>query len=282
MQAEAHARIHAMILDRFALTGKVAIVTGAGRGIGKEIALVFAEAGADLVCVDMTVGQMESTVAEVQRLGRRALAIPCDVREGEQVDRMVNQAKQEFGRIDILVNNAGGSPFRLSLKMNQLAWEAIVRENLTTTFLCSKATAAVMLEQKSGSIVNISTRDSLIPCPGMMAYGAAKAGVNSLTLTLAWELAPYVRVNAILPGAVLTEGSAPALEPVKDRIVANTPLKRLGKPEDIALAALYLASSASDWVTGRLFEIDGGIEFVPLTAELMANDGTKERPKGQT
>ncbi len=271
-----------MILDRFALTGKVAIVTGAGRGIGKGIALAFAEAGADLVCVDMTAGQMESTVAEVQHLGRRALAIPCDVREGEQVDRMVNQAKQEFGRIDILVNNAGGSPFRPSLKTNQLAWEAIVRENLTTTFLCSKAAAAVMLEQKLGSIVNISTRDSQIPCPGMMAYGAAKAGVNSLTLTLAWELAPYVRVNAILPGAVLTEGSAPALEPVKDRIVANTPRRRLGKPEDIALAALYLASSASDWVTGRLFEIDGGIEFVPLTAELIANDGAKERPKGQT
>ncbi len=259
-----------MILDRFALTDKVAIVTGAGRGIGKGIALGFAEAGADLICVDVTASQVESTVAGVQSLGRRALAIACDVREGEQVERMVNQAKQEFGRIDVLVNNVGGSLFKPALKISQLAWEATLRQNLTATFLCSKAAAGVMLEQKAGAIVNISTRDSLIPCPGMLAYGAAKAGVNSMTLTLAWELAPYVRVNAILPGAIWTEGSGPVLDAVKDRIVAGTPLKRLGKPEDIALAALYLASSASDWVTGRLFEIDGGIEFVHLGAGELA------------
>ena len=258
-----------MILDRFSLTGKVAIVTGAGRGIGQGIALGFAEAGADLVCVDVTASQAEATVAGVQKVGRRALALGCDVREGEQVERMAAQAKQEFGRIDILVNNVGGSTFRPALKTSQMAWEAILRQNLTATFLCCKAVAPVMLEQKSGSIVNISTRDSVIPCPGMLAYGAAKAGVNSLTLTLAWELAPYVRVNAILPGAVWTEGSGPLLDAVKDRIVAGTPLRRLGNPEDIAMAALYLASSASDWVTGRLFEIDGGIELVHLVAAEM-------------
>jgi len=259
-----------MILDRFSLAGKVAMVTGSGRGIGKGIALGFAEAGANLVCVDMTAGQVEATVAGVQDLGRRALALGCDVREGEQVERAVSQAKQEFGRIDILVNNVGGTVYKLALKTSQLAWEAVLRQNLTATFLCSKAVAPVMLEQKSGSIVNISTRDSIIPCPGMLGYGAAKAGVNSLTLTLAWELAPYIRVNAILPGAVWTEGSGPMLDVVKDRIAAGTPLKRLGKPEDIAMAALYLASSASDWVTGRLFEIDGGIEFIPLIADEMA------------
>ena len=260
-----------MILDRFSLTGKVAIVTGAGRGIGKGIATGFAEAGADLVCVDMTASQVEAAVSAVQKLGRRALGLGCDVREGEQVERMAAQAKQEFGRIDVLVNNVGGSLYKPSLKMSQLAWEAAIRQNLTATFLCSKAVAPVMLEQKSGSIVNISTRDSVIPCPGMMAYGAAKAGVNSLTLTLAWELAPYVRVNAVLPGPVWTEGSGPLLDAVKDRIVAGTPMKRLGKPEDIAMAALYLASSASDWVTGRLFEIDGGIEFIHLIAAEMAS-----------
>ena len=260
-----------MILDRFSLAGKVAIVTGAGRGIGKGIAVGFAEAGADLACVDIKASQAESTVAEVQRTGRRALAIGCDVREGEQVERMVSQVQQEFGRIDVLVNNVGGSLFKPTLKMSQLAWEAILRLNLTATFLCCKAVAPVMLEQKSGSIVNISTRDSIIPCPGMLAYGVAKAGVNSLTLTLAWELAPYVRVNAILPGAVWTEGSGPVLDVVKDEIVAWTPMKRLGQPEDIAMAALYLASSASDWVTGRLFEIDGGVQFVHLIAAEMAS-----------
>lgn len=260
-----------MILDRFSLAGKVAIVTGAGRGIGKGIAIGFAEAGADLVCVDITASEVESTAAAVRQLGRRALALGCDVREGEQVERMVREARQEFGHIDILVNNVGGSTFRSALKTSERAWEAVLRVNLTATFLCSKAVAPIMLEQKSGAIVNISTRDSVIPCPGMLAYGAAKAGVNSLTLTLAWELAPYVRVNAILPGAVWTEGSGPLLEAVKDKIVTSTPLRRLGQPEDIALAALYLASSASDWVTGRLFEIDGGIEFVHLIAAEVGN-----------
>ncbi|GAJ06407.1 unnamed protein product, partial [marine sediment metagenome] len=140
-------------------------------------------------------------------------------------------------------------------------------------FICSKAVAKVMLEQKAGSIVNISSRDSIIPSVGMIAYGAAKAGVNSFTRTLAWELAPYVRVNAILPGAVLTERAIQMIGPVKDKIVAGTPMNRMGTPEDIALAALYLASSASDWVTGKMFEIDGGIEFVPLATKEIIGQG---------
>ncbi|MBM4444028.1 MAG: SDR family oxidoreductase [Chloroflexi bacterium] len=258
-----------MILDRFALTGRVAIITGAGRGIGKGIALAFAEAGADMVLIDITPDAIERAVSEVEGLGRRALAVACDVREPEQIDLMVSSAMGKFGRIDVLVNNAGGTPFKPTLKTSPRTWEAIVRQNLTATFLCSKAVSIVMLDQKNGSIINISSRDSQIPSLGMAAYGAAKAGVNSLTKTLAWELAPYVRVNAILPGAIWTEGSAPVLEPVRDRVIANTPLKRIGRPEDIALAAIYLASSASDWVTGKLFEIDGGIEFVPAAAEEM-------------
>jgi 7-alpha-hydroxysteroid dehydrogenase len=258
-----------MILDRFALTGKLAIVTGAGRGIGKGIALAFAEAGADLVCADQTESQVEATAAEVRALGRKALAIRCDVRDSGQVENMVNMARKEFGHIDILVNNAGSGLFRPMMQTSERAWEALLRENLTSTFICSKAVARVMLEQKAGSIVNISSRESQLPSVGMVAYGAAKAGVNSLTRTLAWELAPYVRVNCILPGAVWTEGSAPVLGPVKDKIVDGTPLKRMGIPEDIALAALYLASSASDWVTGKMFEIDGGIEFIPLVTKEM-------------
>jgi len=239
-----------MILDRFALTGKVAVVTGAGRGIGKGIALAFAEAGADLALVDITLNQVEKARSEIEGLGRRALAIACDVREADQIDLMVSRAKSEFGHIDVLVNNAGGTPFKPTLKTSLRTWEAIIRQNLTTTFLCSKAVSAVMLEQKAGSIINISSRDSQIP-------------------SLAWELAPHVRVNAILPGAIWTEGSGPVLEPIKDRVIANTPLGRIGTPQDIALAAIYLASSASEWVTGKLFEIDGGMEFVPAAAEEM-------------
>jgi len=262
-----------MILDRFALNGKVAIVTGDGRGIGKGIALAFAEAGADLVCAARTVSEIEATAAEVRALGRKALVTPCDVRDEEQVDNMVNMTRQEFGRIDILVNNAGAGFFRPVMQMSQRAWEAVLRENLTSMFICSKAVAKVMLEQKAGSIVNISSRDSIIPSVGMIAYGAAKAGVNSFTRTLAWELAPYVRVNAILPGAVLTERAIQMIGPVKDKIVDGTPMNRMGTPEDIALAALYLASSASDWVTGKMFEIDGGIEFVPLATKEIIGQG---------
>jgi len=258
-----------MILDRFALTGKVAIVTGSGRGIGKGIALAFAEAGADVVCTSRTASEIEAIAAEIRAMGRRSLAVTCDVREGEQVDSMVNATVQEFGRIDILVNNAGAGYYRPVMQMSERAFESVLRTNLTGMFLCCKAAAKVMLEQKAGSIVNISTRDSIIPCPGMIAYGAAKAGVNSLTRTLAWEVAPYVRVNCILPGGVWTEGSTPFLGPVKDKIIAGTPRGRMGTPEDIALAAIFLASSASDWVTGRMFEIDGGIEFVHLDIQEM-------------
>ena len=250
-----------MILDRFALDGKVAIVTGAGRGIGKGIALAFAEAGADLVCAARTVSQIEATAAEIRKLGRKALAIPCDVQDSQQVESMVSKTMEEFGHIDILVNNAGGGSFAGVTKMTQSAFEADLRLSLTSVFMCSKAVAKVMLEQKVGSIVNISSRESQVPSLGLSAYGAAKAGVNSFTLTLAWELAPYVRVNAILPGAVMTETNAPIFEPVKEQLAGSSPLNRLGTPEDIALAALYLASSASDWVTGRLFQIDGGAEW---------------------
>ncbi len=250
-----------MILDRFLLTGKVAIVTGSGRGIGKAISVAFAEAGADIVCSARTQEQIEATAEEVRAFGRRALAVPCDVGNSEQVNSMVEKTIAEFGHIDILVNNAGGGSFGGIRNMLQSIFEADIQQNLTSIFLCSQAVSKYMLEQKSGCIINISTRESQVPAMGLSAYAASKAGVNSLTSTLAWELAPYVRVNAILPGAVVTETNAPIFEPIKDQLAELSPLNRLGTPEDIALAALYLASPASEWVTGRLFPIDGGAEW---------------------
>jgi len=261
-----------MILDRFSLDGKVAIVTGSGRGIGRGIAMAFAEAGAHVVCTARTASEIEAVAAEVRDLGRRALAIPCDVREADQVENMVAAAKQELGQVDILVNNAGGSYYRPLMEVSERGWQKTLLENLSSVFFCCKAVAPIMMEQKAGSIINISSRESLIPSVGMAAYGAAKAGVNSFTRTLAWELAPYVRVNAILPGVVWTESNAQMLGWMRDRIVDGTPLKRTGTPEDIALAAIYLASSASDWVTGRTFEIDGGIEFMHSSAQDMAKE----------
>ena len=250
-----------MILDRFTLKGKVAIVTGAGRGIGQGIALGLAEAGADVVCTARTADQIEGTAARVRETGRRALAVACDVREADQVGSMVQAAVQELGRIDILVNNAGGGLFRTVMGASQRSFESDPRTNLVSVFLCIKAVAPIMQQQKQGSIVNISSRESQMPSLGMGAYGAAKAGVNSITRTLAWELAPYVRVNSILPGSVLTPTNIGYLGGVKDLLTEATPMKRTGTPEDIALAVIFLASSASEWMTGKLLEVDGGMEF---------------------
>jgi len=261
-----------MILDRFSLNGKVAIVTGSGRGIGRATALAFAEAGADVTCCARTVSQIEDTASAIQELERRAIAVPCDVQDAEQVEAMVKRTLEKFGRIDILVNNAGGGSFSSVRKMSQSVFESDLLLSLTSIFICSKAVADVMLEQKSGCIINISTRESQVPALGLSAYAAAKAGVNSFTLTLAWELAPYVRVNAILPGAIMTETNAPFFEPIKDQLSSLSPLNRLGTPEDVALAALYLASPASDWVTGRLFQIDGGAEWSSQVMGAMVKD----------
>ena len=248
-----------MILNMFSLSGKVAIVTGAGRSIGKGIALAFAEAGADVSCVARTTSEIEAVAEEIRGMGRKSIAITCDVREAEQVEAMVKKTFEEFGRIDILVNNAGGGYLKPAIETSERAWETQLSMNLTSAFLCSKAAAKIMLEQKSGSIINISSRAGDQPAVGMIGYGVSKAGMNHMTRTLAFELAPYIRVNCISPGAVWTETSAAVLEPAKEKIVKGTPLKRMGKPEDIALAAIYLASSASSWVTGKILEVDGGI-----------------------
>ncbi|MFC2027406.1 SDR family NAD(P)-dependent oxidoreductase [Chloroflexota bacterium] len=261
-----------MILDRFSLNGKVAIVTGSGRGIGKAIALAFAEAGADITCTARTQNQIEITAEGVRTLGRKALAVPCDVGDSNQVTSMVEKTVAEFGHIDILVNNAGGGSFGGIRTMPRSTFEADIQQNLTSIFMCSQAVSQYMLDQKSGCIINISTRESQVPAMGLSAYAASKAGVNSLTSTLAWELGPYVRVNAILPGAVVTETNAPIFEPIKDQLSELSPLNRLGTPEDIALAALYLASPASDWVTGRLFSIDGGAEWSYQVMGAMVKD----------
>lgn len=253
-----------MILDLFSLAGKVAIITGSGRGIGKGIALAFAEAGADLVCVDLDGSTAEATATEARGMGRRASGVACDVTDGKQVERMVEQTVSEFGRIDVLVNNAGGSTYRPAMYISEKRWDATVRLNLTAAFLCSKAVARHMLQQKSGSIINISSGNSMLPAPGMIDYAAAKAGINSMTRTLAWELGPHVRVNCILPGAITTEGSGDVLAPVREKLLAGIPRKRIGTPKDIALAAIFLASDASDYVNAEKIEVDGGLEFVHL------------------
>ncbi len=248
-----------MILEKFALTDKVAIVTGAGRGIGKGMALAFADAGANVVAVARTVAEIEATAAEIRSMGRKAIAVATDVRQSDQIANMVQKTVEEFGRIDILINNAGGSFRVMAMNMSENAWNTIVRENLNSVFLCCKAVGKVMLDQRKGNIINISSGAGRGASPGTSAYGASKAGVINLTATLALEWAPYVRVNCVAPGAIETPGFRATQTPARIEELAKTiPLARLGLSQDIALASIYLASDAAEWVTGITIDVAGG------------------------
>jgi 7-alpha-hydroxysteroid dehydrogenase len=249
-----------MILDRFALTDKVAIVTGAGRGIGEGIALAFAEVGADVVCAARSQEQIEAVAERVRGFGRRAVAVPCDVNERAQLENLVAQTDKEFGRIDVLVNNAGGTPPKPALRTSERMFESAFHFNVTSAFVLSRLAIPKMLEAGGGSIVNISSAMSWLAERGFVAYGTAKAALSHMTRLLAYEMAPRVRVNALAVGSVETSALAPFLsQEVRDRMVSLTPMRRIGSVEDIALAALYLASPASGFVTGKVFEIDGGL-----------------------
>lgn len=250
-----------MILDRFRLDGKVAVVTGAGRGIGAGIAGAFAEVGADVVCAARTATQIEATAEHVRSFGRRALPVVCDVNERADLDRLVDTTVAELGRIDILVNNAGGSPPSEALYTSERSFEEAFHFNVTTAFVLTRLAVPKMLVHGGGTVLNISSAAGRFPIPGFVAYGTAKAGLAFMTRVLGQEFAPKVRVNAIAVGAVETSALAPFLDDdLRQRMSALTPMARIGTVEDIALAALYLASPAAAWVTGKVFEIDGGTE----------------------
>lgn len=247
----------------FDLTGDVAVVTGAGRGIGEGIATALADAGAAVVCAARRGDEIERVAAGIRDRGGRALAVPTDVTDPAAVEALADAAMAEFGRLDIWVNNAGGSPIQAPLtELPVEEWDATLRLNLTAVWLCTRAAAARMVEQ--GRIVNISSRAANSVVPGSGHYAAAKAAVNSLTVNFAKELGPRVRVNCIMPGAVPTEIMMTALRleekdlPTLEKRL-RLPAGRLGTPQDLGAAVLYLVSPASAWVTGQVIAVDGGM-----------------------
>lgn len=248
------------ILERFKVTDRVAVITGAGRGIGRGIAIALAEAGAHVVLAARREHTLEEVASIVEKAGRKALVVPTDALVPEQLDRLAARALEELGGVDFLVNNVGGTLPGPALQCTDDEFNKSFNFNVTTALHMSRLLAPSMAERGHGSIVNISSGVSHLVDKGFVAYGTAKAAMSHMTRLLAYEWAPHVRVNAIAVGATETDALAMV---TADRNLAKqmedlTPMARLGTVEDIAAAALYLLSDAGSWVTGKNLEVDGG------------------------
>jgi NAD(P)-dependent dehydrogenase (short-subunit alcohol dehydrogenase family) len=246
--------------DRFDMTGKVALITGGSRGLGRSMALGFAEAGADVAIVSRKIESCEETAAEVEALGRSALPYACHVGHWDELDGLVAAVIERFGTIDVLVNNAGMSPLYPSLdQVSEELFDKVVGVNLKGPFRLSALVGKHMSEGDGGSIINVSSTASVSPSPGSEPYGAAKAGLNSITRSMAYAYGPTVRVNCIMAGPFLTDISkAWDLEAFDERAKETIPMQRGGQPDEVVGAALYLASSASSYTTGAILAVDGG------------------------
>jgi 7-alpha-hydroxysteroid dehydrogenase len=258
------------ILDRFKVTDQAAIVTGAGRGIGAASAIALADAGADVVLTARTEEQLAVVAKEIEARGRRAVVVPLDVNDTDALAQLVAAATDAFGRLDIVVNNAGGSMPRALLETSERAFEKAFHFNVTTAFALTKLAAPVMLDGGGGAIVNISSTMGRLTDRGFVAYGTAKAALIHMTRLTASDLAPRVRVNAIAVGSVATSALEVVLtnDDLRTEMETKTPLKRLGEPEDIAAAVVYLTSPAGAFVTGKVLEVDGGLEAPNLDLNL--------------
>jgi len=242
------------------LKNRVAIVTGAARGIGKAIALTFVREGAKVALVDVDRDQLDLLKDEISKNKGEALSLPCDITQSPQVKEMVNQVREAFGRVDILVNNAGIIRRGTIETITEEDWDRVIEVNLKGTFNCCKAVFGIMKQQGYGKIVNISSiagkMGDITSAPG---YGPSKAGIDALTKTLARQLAPYgINVNGVAPHAIETEMSAQWSEERRREIIASIPLGRLGKPEEVAEAVLFLVSDEASFITGEILDVNGG------------------------
>lgn len=243
------------------LEGRVALITGASSGIGRTIALTFAEAGADIVINYIGTHQdAQDVAAQVRALGRKAVVLEADVADSEAVAAMVDSAAKELGRIDILVNNAGITRDGLLLRMKEADWDAVLAINLKGVYNCTKAVLKYMMKQRYGRIVSISSVVGITGNAGQANYAAAKAGIIGFTKSVAKEVAPRgITANAIAPGFVKTAMTAVLPEKVVGAMLASIPLGRLGETQDIAKAALFLASGDAEYITGQVLHVDGGM-----------------------
>ena len=255
-------------LSRFSLKGKVAIVTGGGRGIGKAIAQGFAKAGARVAITSRKMNDLEATAAEVKAFGGEAFPVQAHLAKMEEIKKTVDTVVDRFGRIDILVNNAGASPaMGTVLDCEERLWDTIINLNLKGLYFTSQAVARIMKKQGDGRIINIASIDGFKPEPGVSIYSISKAGVRMVTRAFAAELAPFnIRVNTIAPGPISTKMldshwfhlPPEEAKKQKEEMAKMTPMGRIGEPDEIAGAAVYLASDASSYTTGTEIVIDGG------------------------
>lgn len=243
------------------LSGKIALVTGASRGIGRAIALELAQAGADVAINYAGSEQAAKDVAdEINQLGRKAIIIQANVADATSVANMVNKVIEEFGSLDILVNNAGITKDNLIMRMKEDEWDAVIDTNLKGVFNCIKAVTRQMMKQRSGRIINISSVVGVLGNAGQANYVAAKAGVIGLTKTTARELATRgITVNAVAPGFIETDMTSKLNEDIKEGLMSQIPLGRLGAPKDIAAVVKFLASEEASYMTGQTLHVDGGM-----------------------
>jgi 3-oxoacyl-[acyl-carrier protein] reductase len=242
------------------LANQIAVVTGAGRGIGRAIALAFAAEGADVVCISRTVENSEKVANEIRALGRKAWAYALDVADAAAVNAAAEKLLAEAGRVDILVNNAGITRDGLLMRMSDEDWDAVINTNLKGTFLLTRALSRAFIKQRSGRIINVASISGLVGNAGQCNYAASKSALLGFSKSLAREVASRgITVNVVAPGFIDTDMTAVLNEQIRTQVLKSIPMNRFGQPEDIAAAALFLASPAARYITGQVLTVDGGM-----------------------
>ena len=243
----------------FKLSNKIAVITGASQGIGKVIAEVLSGAGAHVICVARTENKIKALANEINKKSGTASYKPCDISDGEAFASLINDTVKEYGKLDILINNAGITKDALVMRMNEDQWDTVINTNLKGAFHGMKAAIRPMMKNRSGRIINITSIVGLTGNPGQANYAASKAGLIGMTKSIAKEVATRgITVNCIAPGWIGTDMTDELSDATKDQFLSRIPIGRIGAPEDIAHAALFLASDEANYITGQTITVDGG------------------------